>query len=58
MSTEQMIARRVRKGYNEADSRKLLTELVCTVSSQNLPHALHYQGFITAAQAENMAVPA
>lgn len=53
-----MIARRVRKGYNEADSRKLLTELVCTVSSQNLPHALHYQGFITAAQAENMAVPA
>ena len=43
--TSKLIARRVRKGFNEAQSRDLLATLVASHDGDNLAHALHYEGF-------------
>lgn len=46
--TEQMIQRRVDQGYNEAESRTLLEELLRTRGAGTLASALYYDGFATA----------
>lgn len=53
--TEKMISRRVSKGWNEADSRVALNELINAVSNQNLAYALNYQGFATISFGESFA---
>lgn len=53
--TEKMISRRVSKGWNEADSRVALAELINTFSNQNLAYALNYQGFATYSFGESFA---
>lgn len=49
--TDQMIARRVRGGYNEAESRAQLVELLSNYTGDNLAFALCYEGFATEAKA-------
>lgn len=46
-TTEALIARRVRQGGNEDQSRELLAELVATCGAGTLACALHYNGFAT-----------
>ncbi len=51
----QMIANRVRKGYNAIESVELLEEVLATFSNlSNLCSALVYEGFISVAKAEKM----
>jgi hypothetical protein len=50
-----MIARRVSKGYNEAQSIALLAELLRTSGRGTLAAALHYNEFASAAAAERIA---
>jgi hypothetical protein len=45
MDIEKMIARRVRGGHNEEQSRQLLAELLEAHSGANLDYALAYNGF-------------
>lgn len=42
---KRLVARRVRKGYNEADSVKLLKEITRSHEGDNLIYALEYNGF-------------
>lgn len=51
-SKQQMISRRVRKGYNEAQSVQMLEELIVTMTPLNLPLALVHHNFATEAMAE------
>jgi hypothetical protein len=44
-ATARMIARRVRGGYNEAESIALLAELTASHTGDNLDAALAYNGF-------------
>jgi len=43
----QMIARRIAKGYNATESAKLLTEILAAHEGPNLIAALVYNGFAT-----------
>ncbi|EYT57207.1 hypothetical protein [Microbacterium sp. UCD-TDU] len=52
---DKLIATRVRKGANPAESAELLAELATSHTGDNLAHALEYQGFATAASAERAA---
>lgn len=45
----------IRKGGNAANGARLLAELVRTVSPSNLPHALHYNGFVSLRGADALA---
>ena len=56
MNTTKMVARLVSKGANEADAVKLMNELLQIHTGHNLVVALRYFNFITAGQAEKMAV--
>lgn len=51
---ERLIARRVRGGANEAESRARLAELVATAGRSFLNYALVYEGFATAAQSDRI----
>lgn len=42
---EEMIERRMARGYDEASSRALLAELLAAHEGENLRHALRYNGF-------------
>jgi hypothetical protein len=53
-SDGEMVARRVRGGHNEAESRRLLTKLRREFSEKNLPAALLHHGFITKRAAESL----
>lgn len=44
-NNEKMIARRVRGGFNAAESRTLLEELQAAHDGDNLAAALSYNGF-------------
>lgn len=44
---EKMIARRVSKGFNEADSRTELANILARHSGDNLASALCYEAFAT-----------
>ena len=46
-ATAALIARRVRKGYNAAESEALLRDLIRSHSGDNLEAALVYQDFAT-----------
>lgn len=50
-----LIARRVRKGANAAQSAALLAALIASHTGDNLAHALVYNDFATAAQAAKIA---
>ena len=52
IADRKMIARRVRKGYSEGESRMTLADLRRTHGKGTLGSALHYWGFITAAEGE------
>lgn len=52
---ERMIARRVSKGHNPAESAALLDELLATLTGTALALALHYHAFATARFAEQYA---
>lgn len=52
---EKLIARRVRGGANETESRARLNELLATAGQTFLAYALHYEGFATATQADRIA---
>ncbi len=56
MNTSKMVARLVSKGANEADAVKLMNELLQIHTGHNLVVALRYFNFISAGQAEKMAV--
>lgn len=51
----KLIARRVSKGNNEAQSAALLDELMSTCGRGTLAFALVYEGFATIATAERIA---
>jgi hypothetical protein len=53
-----MIKRRMNCGARHDQSVAKLAELRRTVSTQNLPTALAYEGFITTARAERMQIGA
>jgi hypothetical protein len=55
ITIDQLIARRVKGGANEAESRALLAELTAALSGDNLAHALVYNGFATGTQADAFA---
>lgn len=44
-TAEQMIAKRVKGGANEDQSRALLTHLIASHDGYNLASALYYNGF-------------
>jgi hypothetical protein len=48
---DRMITRRINKGFNAAESRALLAEIVRSHTGDNLASALVYNEFATAAQA-------
>lgn len=48
---EKLIARRVNKGFNEAESAEMLAELIEAHEGDNLEFALVYNAFATAAGA-------
>jgi hypothetical protein len=56
MDTNQMVSRLVSKGANPAEAAKLLNELMTIHEGNNLIVALRYFNFITAGQAEKLAV--
>ena len=45
LEIERMVARRVKGGGNEQDSRALLADLLRQHTGDNLDHALAYNGF-------------
>jgi len=51
----KLITTRIRKGGNPTDSARLLTKLIASHSGDNLAHALHYNGYTTAASASRNA---
>jgi hypothetical protein len=53
--SDRLVARAVRGGYNAADARRVLAELVRALSAPNLPYALAYHGFSTARSAQRDA---
>ena len=53
---DTMVFNRVNKGYDEAQSRRLLNDLRRAHSGSNLVHALVYNGFSTQAKAEKYVV--
>lgn len=55
---EKMIARRASKGYNAAESAKLLTELTAAHTGDNLVAALVCNEFATEGQATKFAAVA
>jgi hypothetical protein len=50
-----LIDRRSAKGYNEAESRAMLADLIAKHDGDNLVAALVYNGFATEAQAQRFA---
>lgn len=51
----RLVARHVRKGGNEVESRKLLNDLLAWHTGGNLAYALYYNGFATEAAAVKAA---
>ena len=50
-TTNQMIARRTRKGYNAQESAEMIVDLIARHNGENLIHALTYNEFANEAQA-------
>lgn len=51
MTKQQLIQRRVSKGYNATQSEQLLEELINTLDGYDLVYALVYEEFATEKQA-------
>jgi hypothetical protein len=54
MDTNKLIANRVRKGFGQEDSEKMLANFMATLTGVNLISALCYQHFISQYMADKL----